>query len=62
MEIYRTYYPSDNTADFMEIEAFLIDLERNYGKDFTDVITAEITLGDIFNITRRENPNKQITI
>jgi hypothetical protein len=62
IEIYRTHYPSDNAVDFMEIEAFLIDLERNYGKDVADVITAEMTLRDIFDITRRENPNKQITI
>jgi hypothetical protein len=61
-EIYRTHYPSNNTADFMEIETFLIEIERNYGKNVADAIIPEMTLGDIFDITGRENPNKQINV
>ncbi len=62
IDVYRTHYPSNNAADFMEIETFLIELERNFGKNVTDAITPEMTLGDIFDITGRENPNKQINV
>jgi hypothetical protein len=57
IEIYQTHYPSDNTADFMELETFYLELESNYGKDVADTITPEMTLGDIFKITRRQNLN-----
>jgi len=53
MDVYRTRYPSNRIEDLDELETFQMELERNYGKDVADTITPEMTLGDIFDITRR---------
>jgi hypothetical protein len=59
MDVYRTMYPPSSVCDAMELETFVLTLEREYGVDLSESEKLEhITLGDVFKMTR--NPNKKI--
>lgn len=53
MEVYRAEYPPGSLADDMELERFGLDLEERYGIDFTAVWREDITLGELYEHTKR---------
>jgi len=53
MEVYRADYPPGSLADDMELERLGLDLEERYGIDFTAVWREDITLGDLYEHTKR---------
>jgi len=60
MDVYKTLYPTSRGDDLMELESFLLRLAESYGEDVADAFTPDSTLGDIFMMTRRINPNQTI--
>ena len=55
LDVYRTVYPGWAVADAMELETFAEMLERNYGIDHVALENAEVTLGELFDMTRNAN-------
>jgi hypothetical protein len=58
MDVYMALYPSTGWADALELETLAINLEEKYGLDLTKVEYHEITLGQLFEMTR--NPNQKM--
>jgi len=53
MDVYRTVYPPGSAVDEMELERFALMLEDEYGVDLFGVSKLEeITLGEVFKMTR----------
>ncbi|MBN2703319.1 MAG: hypothetical protein JXR23_03825 [Pontiellaceae bacterium] len=52
MDVYRTLYPTNTWPDALEFETFAISLEDKYGFDLEKIAFHEITLGQLFEITR----------
>ncbi len=52
MDIYHALYPV-NGADACELEAFAMNLEKNYAIDLYKVPIQNITLGELFEMTRK---------
>ena len=58
MDVYTTIYPPKWTiADCMELETFVLRLEKEYGFDLSKTWTPDLTLGDVFEMTAG-NPNQ----
>jgi hypothetical protein len=53
MDIYRTRYPSRLSADSMELETLVSMAEKRYGVDLLPSWHDNITLGELFERTRR---------
>ncbi len=53
MEVYRADYPPGSLADSMELETLGLRLEKRYGIDFTAVWREDITLGELYEHTKR---------
>jgi hypothetical protein len=53
MEVYRAAYPRGNLADDMELERLGLELEERYGIDFTAVWREDITLGELYEHTKK---------
>ncbi len=58
--LYLTLYPPGNVDDSMELASFLIRFNDAYGEDVADAFTPESALGDIFELTRKGNPNQAV--
>jgi propanediol dehydratase small subunit len=54
MDIYRADYPPGSLADSMELEALGLSLEERYGIDFTALWHEDITLGELYEHSRRQ--------
>ena len=54
MEIYRTLYPGRCLKDDMELEHLVMDLEKSYRVKVVHAWHEKITLGDLFQKTRRD--------
>ena len=53
LDVYRTLYPPKwSVSDSMELETLATDLERTYGVDVFALWREDITLGDLFALTR----------
>ena len=52
--IYRAHYPSRWTPDALELETFAVMLEKRYGLPLTKLWHETLTLGQIFEATRRQ--------
>ena len=52
MEVYQSIYPQQGFADALELETFAINLEKKYGLKLENILNSEITLGQIFKLTR----------
>lgn len=61
MDIYKALYPID-CADAFETETFSMNLEKQYGFDLSKIQDVDITLGQLFEITRKPNNEIQPTI
>ena len=55
MDIYRGLYPTKNWPDALELETFTINLQRKYAFDLGKAFNQDITLGRIFEMTRKES-------
>jgi hypothetical protein len=53
LDVYRALYPVRNTADGMEMESLVIDLQKRYHVDIVSSWREDITLADLFTQTRR---------
>jgi hypothetical protein len=53
MDIYRADNPPECLADGMELETLCLELEERYGFDCTAVWREDITLGELYEHTRR---------
>lgn len=54
MVVYRTRYPPKWTiADAMELESFAKDFRKTYGIDPVPMWREDITLGELFALTRK---------
>ncbi len=54
IDVYRALYPPGSSCDSMELECFLINLEKTYGEGLLNICTPENTLGDIFEKVRKK--------
>lgn len=52
MDVYRALYPSGGWPDAMELETFAVNFDKTYNLDTTNVAWSEITLGQLFAMTR----------
>ena len=52
MEVYKSLYPYSWSADAMELGIFGMNIEDKYGIDIKRKFTPDITLGQIFDLTR----------
>ena len=56
MDVYRTVYPPQWTlADSMELECFAKDVERHCGVDLFRLWRDDITLGELFALTKKSS-------
>jgi hypothetical protein len=54
MDVYRTLHPPKWTlADSMELESLAVRFQKQYGIDLVPVWRNDITLGDLFALTRQ---------
>ena len=54
MDVYRTLYPPKRTlADSMELESFGLQFHKLYGIDLVPVWRDDITLGELFALSRQ---------
>jgi hypothetical protein len=53
MDIYRTRYPSRLSADSMELETLVSMSQKRHGVDLVPLWRDNITLGELFEQTRR---------
>jgi hypothetical protein len=53
LAIYRAHYPRNWMPDALELETFAAKLERQYGLPLTGIWRDTLTLGEIFEATRR---------
>jgi propanediol dehydratase small subunit len=53
MDVYRVLYPIRGTADSMELEDLVKDLQKRYRVDILGSWREDITLADLFAQTRR---------
>ena len=58
MDIYHTVYPPGSAVDSMELESFALTLEHKYGINFATLENPNLTLGELFEMTR--NPNNGV--
>jgi hypothetical protein len=56
MDIYRALYPSTGWPDSLELETFAKNLKREYAFDLAKVEDHQVTLGQLFTMTRTSNP------
>ncbi|WP_445370114.1 hypothetical protein ACH518_00450 (plasmid) [Methylomonas sp. HW2-6] len=56
LSIYRALYPSHWIPDALEVETLAKDMEANYGLPFASVWSENLTLGELFAITRSGQP------
>jgi hypothetical protein len=54
MEIYNTLYSTEGEPDGMELEDLVETVRHEYGFNLVSVWREEMTLGDIFDFTRRD--------
>lgn len=52
MDVYRAGYPPGSLADSMELETLGLSLEKRYGMDFTAVWREDITLGELYELSK----------
>ena len=60
MDVYRALYPPGSVDDSMELASFLLRLQDVYGDEVADAFTPDSTLGDIFEVTTKGNPNQAV--
>lgn len=53
LDVYRALYPVRGTADGMEMESLVVDLEKRYHVDIFSSWREDITLADLFTKTRQ---------
>jgi hypothetical protein len=53
MDVYRALYPFAGMADCMELETFCEMVQKRYGLDFATSWREDLTLGQIYEQTRR---------
>ena len=53
MDVYRADYPPGSLADSMELETLGLSLAERYGIDFTAIWREDITLGELYEHTKR---------
>jgi len=53
MDVYRADYPPGSLSDSMELETLGLSLEKRYGIDFTAIWREDITLGELYEHTKR---------
>jgi hypothetical protein len=53
MDVYRTLYPVRSRADEIELEILIKDLQKRYRVDILGSWREDITLADLFTLTRR---------
>jgi propanediol dehydratase small subunit len=56
LSIYRALYPSRWMPDALEVETLSKDIEARYGVPFASVWNENVTLGELFAITRNAWP------
>lgn len=60
MDVYCALYPSlDWGGDALELETFSINLEQRYKLNLAEVITDDLTLGQLFLMATGANPNQK---
>lgn len=60
MDIYNSLYPAKGWPDALELETFAINLEREYSLNLAGALTDELTLGQLFLMAIKENPNQKL--
>jgi hypothetical protein len=62
MDIYKAHYPSNDwiRGDALELETFSMILEEDYKINLADVLTDDLTLGQLFEMAARTNPNNRV--
>lgn len=53
MDVYRALYPHPGEPDGMELEGFVEGVEKEYEFNLQPVWQEDITLGDIFELSRK---------
>jgi propanediol dehydratase small subunit len=54
MEVYRTLYPpGSGITDAMELESLVKNFQSRYGMDIVSLWRPDITLGDLFALTKK---------
>lgn len=64
MDIYKALYPSNDWigGDALELEMFSKILEEDYKINLADVLTDDLTLGQLFEMATRINPNNRVVM
>lgn len=52
LDVYRALYPSRNWPDALELETFARELKARYNIDLERMWREDLTLGDVFDMTR----------
>jgi len=60
MDVYRALSPSPGWPDTLELETFADNLLKKCKIDLSEIIAEDITLGEIFRITRKSGSNKAL--
>jgi propanediol dehydratase small subunit len=55
LQIYRALYPSKWQADALELETFSKLIKSRYGVDLSSIWREDLTLGQVFGATRRDD-------
>lgn len=53
IDVYRACYPVKGWPDSLELETFAMMVEKTYHLDLTKVWNPEMTLGEVFRMTRK---------
>ena len=62
MDLYRAINPPDwSIGDNLELESFIHDVQGRYHVDLTPLCREDLTLGEVFSYSRRNQPNTSKT-
>jgi len=56
MDVYSSLYPAEGWPDALELETFSIHLEQDYHLNLTNILTDDLTLGQLFLMATEANP------
>ena len=59
MDVYSSLYPAKGWSDDLELETLSIHLEKDYHLNLSDVLTDDLTLGQLFLMATEANPNQK---
>lgn len=59
MDVYSSLYPASGWPDVLELETFSIHLKQDYCSNLEDLLTDDLTLGQLFSMATKSNPYQE---